>query len=107
MKKDRCTCMYKVLWVGIIDFDPMFSPFNSVLLLIAEGLKYLQFKNVQLFKDQSLDFMELSVKQNVTTSSVLLKSFIQLYLIQLHYIKLYIKESTDCLLGALSSSVSS
>ena len=55
----------------------------------------------------ALDLMEPSVKQNVTTSSVLLKSSTQLYLILLHYIKLHLKESTDFPLGALSRSVSS
>ena len=45
---------------------------------MAEKQVTFQFKNVQLFKDHqalgiNLDLMELSVKQNVMISSVLLK----------------------------------
>ena len=73
---------------------------------MAEQVKKLMF-NFSRTNSSELDLMELSVKQIVTTSAVLPKLSTQLSLIQQHYIKLPLKENTDCQSGVLSKSVSS
>ena len=100
-----CIHEVKVSWVWLISCHLLF-------LIIVNCYWWLRYPNsgVYSFSEISplvLDLMELSVKQNVMTSSVLLKSSTQLYSIRPHHSKLPFKESTDCPLDALSRSVSS
>ena len=106
--------------MGLTEFLGRFdSSLNLIILiLLTVDPRWLKDKNIKLLFSSrmcnfsrinplALDLMEPSVKQNVMTPSVLLKSSNQLYSIRLHYIKSPLKDSTDCLLGALSRSVSS
>ena len=65
-----------------------------------------QFKSVQLLKDQSLGIGSYGAVCKAKCDDLVCAAKI-IYLIQLHSIKLLLKESTDCPLDALSWSVSS